>query len=147
MTFKISSLIENDAEEQARLASAPEGSKSHFLAGLQVRVPHLDHGMVIELPNQWAAEQPERRIVVVLNELRRSSHNENLPQGEKFRRNNSWHVIVVASTDERYPVSGYDLSIGEEKLRRGSLLSAEHILTGGCGRTQDRTLGGVGSSA
>lgn len=131
MAFNISRIIESEEAERERLAQAPEGSKSHFLAGLQVRTPHLSHGMVIELPNQWAAEQPERRVVVVLSEQRRSSYNENRSSGDVIRRDNSWDVIVVASTDSRYPVGGYNLAVGEEELRRGAQVSAEHILTGG----------------
>lgn len=35
---------------------------------------------------------------------------------------------MVASTDDRYPVDGYDLAVNEEELRRGRTLAPQQIL-------------------
>lgn len=128
MAFTSKNLFESESDEQARLAQAPEGSKSRFLAGLPISIEHPHKGMLVELPNQWHDVRPERRVVVVLVEQRGSSFNQNLPQGSKFRRNSTWNVTVVASTDDRYPVDGYDLAVNEEELRRGRTLAPQQIL-------------------
>jgi hypothetical protein len=45
--------------------------------------------------------------------------------GPRLRHHSSWDVIVVASTDSRYPVGGFDLTISEAELVRGRVVGIQ----------------------
>jgi hypothetical protein len=124
MTFTsiLDKILETPDEEVARLAAAPDGSKSHWLAGLPVLISAADlKGLVIELP----VHHGDRRIVVVPVENRGDSSREaHRAKTGKIRRNGAWwQVIVVASDHPSYPVGGYDLTVPEAELVRGRPLS------------------------
>lgn len=124
MTFTsiLDKILETPEEEVARLATAPEGSKGHWLAGLPVLISAADlKGLVIELPIQHG----DHRIVVVPVENRGdSSREDHRASTGKIRRHGAWwHVIVIASDHRSYPVGGYDLSIPEAELVRGQCLT------------------------
>lgn len=129
MTFKtiLDKILETPEEEVARLASAPEGSKSHWLAGLPVLLSAGSlKGLVIELPVQLsAAGHRDHRIVVVPVENRGdSSREDHRARTGKIRRHGAWwQVIVVASDHPAYPVGGYDLTVPEAELVRGRQLT------------------------
>lgn len=111
---------ETEAEETARLAEHDPTSLLGRLASAPVNIERIGHGQIIELPREHTAPGRGLRTVVVPIELRLSPHT--YEPGEKRRRNHSWHCVVVASNDDRYPVGGHDLSINEVELRRGRLL-------------------------
>ncbi|MDN6566327.1 MAG: hypothetical protein L0K65_04665 [Actinomyces sp.] len=113
------SLLESPEQEVARLAAAPQGSRSHFLSGLPVQVTADPRGSLIELPAQF----PENgRVVVVAYHQRPATPADN---GPGLRHHASWDVIVVASTDRRYPVGGFDLAISEAELVRGRVVEIQ----------------------
>ena len=131
MAFVRTFTFETEAQEQARLAQADPRSKSGMLAPLPVITPDLERGMIIELPqlrhpDSEATSAEDRRVVVALVSFRagRSPREEGMP----VRRDGSWRVMVVASTHAEYPVSGFDLAVGEEELHRGRRIEAAHLL-------------------
>lgn len=113
------SLLETPEQEVARLAAAPEGSRSHFLSGLPVQVTGVPRGSLIELPAQF----PEKGRVVVV--AYREHPYAPIDDGPRLRHHASWDVIVVASTDPRYPVGGFDLTISEAELVRGRIVEIQ----------------------
>lgn len=113
--------VETPEQEQARLALAPEGSKSHALSQLPVTIEGWPEGLVIELP--WAEmglyDEPHCVIVVPVQ-----YHADSRPEGEEqplpHRRHSGWwDCIVVASDHPSYPVGGHRLSISGAELARG----------------------------
>ncbi|VEI04494.1 Uncharacterised protein [Acidipropionibacterium jensenii] len=119
MVFIGSALLESHEQEVARLAAAPEGSRSHFLSGLPVQVTADPRGSLIELPAQF----PENGRVVVV--AYRQHPDAPAGNGPRLRHHSSWDVIVVASSDPHYPVGGFDLAISEAELVRGRVIGIQ----------------------
>ena len=118
---------ETEAQEAARLAESPVGSINHALSSAPVRIQHIRRAQLIELPREATRPGSGLRTIVLTNELRPSHHT--YGPGELNRRDHTWACIVVASNDDRYPVGGYDLAIGEAELRRGRLITAQQLLS------------------
>lgn len=121
MAFKSLFTYETEEQEAARLAQSPEGSTNRFLSGLPVTIAHISRGMVIEMPRATSD-----RVVVVVDQRRPSGHT--YEPGELNRHDHAWTLVIIASTDARYPVGGYDIVAGEAELRRGRLVSEQAIL-------------------
>lgn len=126
MAFKRLFTYETEAQEAARLAESPVGSINHALSGIPVQIQHISRAQLIELPREGAHPGSGLRTIVLTSELRPSRHT--YDPGELNRRDHAWTCIVVASNDDRYPVGGYDLAIGEAELRRGRLVTPESLL-------------------
>lgn len=122
MAFK--ALFEDPAAEVARLAAAPEGSRSHALSKLPVRISGWIQDFTIELPWAWAGTglhgDHHRVVVVPIEYTGDGMADEALP---RRRHSGFWTCAVIASNDERYPVGGHRLVISEAELVRGRQLS------------------------
>lgn len=130
MSFSCIKFFETEAEEVARLATAPEGSTNHRLAQLPVTNPHVDEHHLLELP--WTQAHPcsgvtgglahecdgGHRIVVL--PLTRHRHDDTVELPRQFR--DSWSCRVVASDHPSYPVGGHGIDISESELRRSRVL-------------------------
>ena len=101
--------FETDQTETARLAAAPEGSKSHKLSLLPVTFREDPAGRLLSLPRH------DHTIVITVLEQRdrRSRDDENL-----VRHDASYVARVVASDDPSYPVGGYDIIVTDAEIRR-----------------------------
>lgn len=123
MAFKGLYPVETREEEQARLASSPEGSIYERCSHLPVTLPHPDIDMLVELPQLYSIkEQPEQwRIIGLLKEYTPGL------RGRKIL-NGTWTVTVVASTHPSYPVRCWDISVSEAQVRRARQITPETLL-------------------
>lgn len=121
MAFKTT--VESFEQEQARLAEAPEGSKAHFWSTLPQTVTGSPEGLALRLPTMF----PEKgRIVVVPLTYTETSPRTPRAEGEPVRRRDgSWDCIVIASTDKRYAVGGWHLSIPHVELIRSEIVEVQ----------------------
>lgn len=112
--------FETDAEEAARLAEAPEGSKSRMLSGLPVTIDAIEDHPVIALPHSGS-------IVVVPTEP-----SAPLCDGQdRFVHNGGWRCRVVASKNPSYPTNGYNIFVSAAELRRGRSIDISFLLDTG----------------
>lgn len=126
MAFKSPFTFETNEQEAARLAQSHPTSINGRLAPLPVTIEHVRRGQIIELPRAEMYPEDPARIIMLVDQVRRSKH-EYAPD-EPRRRDHGWTCIVVASTDPVYPVGGHDLVIGEAELRRGRLVTEQTLL-------------------
>lgn len=112
-------LFEAPEAEVARLAEAPEGSKTHALSLLPVNILGPLDDLMIELPLEagW-----NLTVVVVPFKRVQRSEEERANREMPFRRHDGWwDCIVIASDHPSYPVGGHRLSIPEAELVRGTI--------------------------
>ncbi|MFK0179608.1 hypothetical protein ACIQVR_26980 [Streptomyces xanthochromogenes] len=113
--------IETTEQEQARLASAPEGSTNHYLSTLPVTIETWPKGLLVELPWQQPRTDQSYRVVVVPIEFRK----DHLPEGveeeplPRKRHSGSWTCAVVYSNHPSYPAGGYRIVVPAAELARG----------------------------
>lgn len=126
MAFTSPFTFETVEQEAARLGQSHPDSINGRLAPLPVTIKHISVAQVIELPREHTSpREGVRTIVMVAKQHPRVSR----PGPSEVRRyDHSFDCVVLASTDERYPVGGYDLCISEAELRRGRLVSQEALL-------------------
>ena len=121
--------LEKPEAERARLAAAPEGSKSHALSLLPVTITGPLRGRVIRLPPMSFEGTDD--VMVVVPYAHTGSFREH-PVSEEhpvLRYAGSWECVVVASSAPRYTVGGHHLSVTESELVRGQLVDMEFSLT------------------
>ena len=100
--------FETDQAETARLAAAPEGSRSHELSLLPVTFREDPAGRLLSLPRH-----DHTIVITVLEQRDRSRDDENL-----VRHDACYVARVVASDDPSYPVGGYDIVVTDAEIRR-----------------------------
>lgn len=113
--------LETEAQEQARLALAPEGSISHALSKLPITLRGCPQDLLIELP--WRdTDKTDHRVVVVPIDYRPSARptgdDETTPTPRR-RHAGSWTCAVVYSEHPSYPVGGHRIVVGADELARG----------------------------
>lgn len=112
------SMFETPAEEAARLARSPEGSTNHALSALPVTIHDPDvRGLVITLPR---VHNDDPRTVTVVPIKHHPFHGRT-EDGKRLRFDASWDCIIVHSNHDSYPVGGYDITVAEAQLRRGTV--------------------------
>lgn len=114
--------LETEAEEQARLALAPEGSISHALSKLPITLRGCPRDLLIELP--WrATDKTTHRVVVVPIDYRpnaQSTGDDETAPTPRRRHAGSWTCAVVYSEHPSYPVGGHRIVVGADELARGT---------------------------
>ncbi|MFI5702648.1 hypothetical protein ACIA78_21700 [Streptomyces xanthochromogenes] len=122
--------IETTEQEQARLASAPEGSTNHYLSTLPVTIETWPKDLLVELPWQQPRTDQSYRVVVVPIEFRKDL----LPEGveeeplPRKRHSGSWTCAVVYSNHPSYPAGGYRIVVPAAELARGWRIDIVGIL-------------------
>lgn len=121
--FVTNPLFETPEAEQARLAQDPLGSLNNGLSQLPVTIHEDVEAKLILLPNIPFIDgtMPDEQLVVIPVEKRPRSNNRT-DGGQIKRHNGSWNCIIVFSTDERYPVDGWQIVVPEARLVRGRLV-------------------------
>ncbi|HEU5223016.1 MAG TPA: hypothetical protein VFU07_04970 [Candidatus Lumbricidophila sp.] len=128
MSFKnvFASIMETEAEEVARLATAPAGSINHGISSLPVAIQGNLEGRIIRLPEVPFANGGS---VVVVVPTERTDHPTNrTADGRRHLHDGWWKCVVVYSNNRSYPVGGYQLSIPTAELVRGTQISLEGVV-------------------
>lgn len=112
------SLYETEAQNAARLALAPVGSKIHTLSTMPINVHEWPLGYIIELPRT----EPEAKPITVIPIAAQSGSREE-QDVTPIRLNDVWWTcMVVASQDENYPARSNNLTIHGDELARGTVI-------------------------
>lgn len=114
-------LLETEEAEAARLAEAPEGSKSHYLSTLAVTIKQDARGLVVTLPND---QGHQITVVPYLYETRNNDEKpfdyvENPELRAPIKHDGFWRCIVIDSNHHSYSVGGHDIVVSESEIRRG----------------------------
>lgn len=124
MAFVSSKVFETEEQESARLAQAPEGSTSHALSTLPVKIKQPLQDLVIQLP--WTRTGPQDYIIVVVP-IEHAAVGKRDQQPPIRIHEGGWDCAVVYSTHNSYPVGGHRLYISTAELVRGALLNIQHV--------------------